>query len=493
MSTNLSKSRFIRGLQCHKSLWLYSHKPELREEPAPAQLAAYEMGTEVGVLAQKLFPDGSRLSFEDDGVKEMLRRTAELIKDGAETIYEATFRHDGVLVMVDILHRGEGGWEIYEVKSSTEVKDVHLYDLAVQHYVLKGSGLDISRTCIVHINNEYVRQGEIEVNGLFSIADLTSDVVVNQKFVIEELDKMQKILEGERPAIDIGTHCYDPYECDFMGHCWAHIPENSVFDLSRLTLTKKFALYNEGVVSFKDIPEDYPLSVRQLAQVDGELTGREIIDRDGIKEFIDSLHYPLYFLDFETFRLAVPPFDGIRPYEQVPFQYSIHVLKGEGAELEHYEFLAEAGTDAREAIARGLVETIPQGACVMAYNMAFEKMIIRPLADRFPAYRDRLMKIHDNMADLMEPFRRLYYYTREMKGSYSIKKVLPALVPEMSYEGMEVSNGDEAMGAYLSLQFEEDRTKVESVRRALLKYCGLDTLAMVKLLFKLKEVISKSY
>ncbi|MCR4287580.1 MAG: DUF2779 domain-containing protein [Deltaproteobacteria bacterium] len=394
-----------------------------------------------------------------------------------------------MLVIVDILHRGAEGWEIYEVKSSTEVKDVHLYDLAVQYHVLKCCGLDISRTCLVHINNEYVRQGEIEVSGLFTIADLTADVAANQKFVVEELNKMKKMLGGECPVIDIGTHCYDPYECDFMGHCWAHIPDNSVFDLARLNLTKKFGLYYDGVVSFKDIPEDYPLSDRQLAQVDAELTGREIIDRDGIKEFLDSLHYPLYFLDFETFRLAVPPFDGVRPYEQVPFQYSIHALNGEGVELEHYEFLAEPGTDAREEIAKRFVETIPEGACVVAYNMSFEKMIIRSLADRLPAYRDRLMEMHDSMADLMEPFRKLYYYKKEMCGSYSIKKVLPALVPEMSYEGMEVSNGDEAMGAYLSLQFEVDKNRIESVRRALLKYCWLDTLAMVKLLEKLREVV----
>ncbi len=488
MGKNLSKSRFIRGLQCHKSLWLYSHRPELIEEPAPSLLAVYEMGTDVGVLAQNLFPGGVKLSFEDDGIKAMRRKTEEQIKDGAKTIYEATFRYDGVLVMVDILHLGPEGWEIYEVKSSTEVKDIHLYDLAIQYHALKGCGLDITRACVVHINNEYVRQGEIDISELFSIADLTAEVIEKQTVVEEELVKMHGMLEGKCPAIDIGKHCYDPYECDLRSHCWAHIPNDSIFDLARMTLSRKFALYYDGVIKFKDIPADYQLTGRQRAQVEGELDGKEIIDSNGIKDFLDSLHYPLYFLDFETFRLAVPPFDGVHPYEQVPFQYSIHALKGEDAGLEHYEFLAEPGTDPREQIAKGLIETIPEGACVVAYNMSFEKMIIKSLARRFPAYRDRLTHLHDTVVDIMSPFQKLHYYTKEMSGSYSIKKVLPAIVPELSYDGMEVSNGDEAMSAYLSLQTEKDNDKAEKIKKDLRKYCGLDMMAMVSLLKKLKEV-----
>ena len=320
MKTHLSKSQFLRGLQCRKSLWLYRHRPELRTPPDAGQQAVFAAGTEVGLLAQKLFSGGTAVVYAGSTFDEKIARTKELIAAGVETIYEATFSFDDVLVMVDILHHGIRGWELYEVKSSTAVKDVHVNDVAVQYYVLTKSGLPILKASLVHINNQYVRYGGLEVKSLFSVEDLTARVEDLQGTVDDDLVRMKAMFEEECPSIDIGPHCSDPYECDFTAHCWKHIPKPSVFDLARLNSNKKFELYYKGVCSFKDIPEDCLLNPNQWMQVKAELDNTENIDRTGIAGFLATLRYPLYFLDFETFQSVVPLFDGTRPYEQIPSQ-----------------------------------------------------------------------------------------------------------------------------------------------------------------------------
>jgi len=488
MKPSLSKSQFLRGLQCHKSLWLYKYRPELRAEPDESLQAIFAAGTEVGILAQGLFPGGERIEYEGSSFGEKIRKTKELIDGGAGTIYEATFNYDNVLVMVDILHRGEDGWEIYEVKRSTEVKDEHVIDVSIQLYVLAGCGLGVSRASLVHVNREYVRRGDIDISDFFIIEEITEDVRGRQGIVREALSGMREMLKGDSPDIEIGPHCSKPYDCDFAGHCWRHIPENSVFDL-RDSGIDKFAYYRDGKIQFTDLDLN-ELNFKQRMQVEAELDGAVTIDDGGIGEFLDTLHYPLCFLDFETlYMLPVPPYDGTSPNEKIPFQYSLHILDEENSELRHYEYLAGGGEDGRERIARELTGLIPDGACVLAYNMGFEKGVIRKLADRYPKYSEKLMEIHDGMKDLMEPFKKRHYYQKEMKGSYSIKKVLPALLPELSYEGMGVSDGGEAMNAYMRLPYVADERDAARIRRDLLEYCKLDTLAMVRLLEKLRKTV----
>lgn len=483
----LSKSQFIRGLQCHKSLWLYRNSPELRAEPDESTQAVFDSGTEVGGLARRLFPGGEQIEFEGSGLVEKAERTKALIENGAETIYEATFRHDDVLVMIDILHKGPEGWEMYEVKQSTEVKDVHKNDVAVQYLVVTSSGLPISKVSLVYINNGYIRNGDIDVRELFHIEELTDTVIERQPFVKDEFLKMRQMVTGDCPTMDIGPHCSEPYRCDFMDHCWNHIPGNSVFDL-REKGVDKFAFYKTGKIRFEDLTLD-DLNFKQRMQVEAELNGTVTLDKEGIKEFLDTLHYPLYFLDFEAiYNEPVPPFDNTSPYEKIPFQYSLHWIDREGGELKHADFLAPAGRDARKDIARQLSELIPDDACVLAYCMSFEKGIIAKLAALYPEYAEKLLLSNENVKDLMAPFRSRHYYTKEMNGSYSIKLVLPALVPELTYEGMTVANGDDAVLAYKQLGQTVNPAEAEQIRRDLLEYCKLDTLAMVKLLERLKEI-----
>jgi hypothetical protein len=486
-SAYLSKSLFIRGLQCHKSLYLNRYQPALKDEVSEEKQALFESGTEVGILARDLFPGGVEVPYEGLSPKEQLDMTTAEIEKGAGTIYEAAFSHNGVFMKADILHKGKDGWELYEVKQSTKVQDVYENDVALQYYVLKGSNLPVSKAFLVHINNQYVRQGDIEVEKLFVAEDLTDRVKEKQAFVEEEIAKMRGMLKGQVPAIDIGEQCDDPYECDFMGHCWQHVPEHSVFSL-RGKGVNKFDLYRKGIVRMEEIPVDI-LNDAQRMQVKFFLEKGETVNREAVREFLDSLRYPIYFLDFETFMSAIPPFDGTRPYRQIPYQYSIHFQEREGGELHHREFLAEPNVDPRKELTEKLVAEIPGDACVVAYNASFEAGILKGLAEWLPQHGSRIERIVSNMRDLMAPFKQRDVYGWQMHGSYSQKVVLPILVPDLSYEGMEVADGGMAMEAYWAMCAAEDPSEVKRIRTSLLEYCKLDTLGMVEILTRLRAMV----
>ncbi len=489
MKAFLSKSQYLRGLQCEKSLWLLKNSPGAASPPDAARLDIFRTGKVVGGLAKRLFPGGVEILYKDN-LEHMIRETREALSNGAGgagVIYEATFRFDDLLVMADILRKVVGGWEVYEVKSSTSVKEVHIDDLAVQSYVLRGAGVDLTGMNLVTINRGYVRRGEINPAGLFNINGVTGEVIKNLGGVKGRINAMREALGGACPEIDIGPRCKEPYECDFIPLCWAHVPEKSVFSL-RGRGADKFALYREGKIGFTDL-DPTALNAAQRMQVEAELENTVTLDKEAVRSFLSTLHYPIYFLDFETMRDAVPPFDGTSPYEQIPFQYSIHEMDSEGAELRHFEFLAEEGRDCREETARTLTERIPEGAVVVAYNMSFERMVLKKLAADFPRYNKGLMRISDNMRDLMIPFKKRHYYTREMEGSYSLKNVLPALLPEFDYSALNITNGADASIIYKNLPEIADTAARKEVRKDLLEYCGMDTLALVRLLEELKRMV----
>ena len=293
------------------------------------------------------------------------------------------------------------------------------------------------------------------------------------------------MLKGSMPAIDIGEYCTNPYDCDFRGYCWQHIPKQSVFSIKGRGL-RKFDLYYQGIVNLQDVPDEL-LSYEQKIQKMADLAKTDFINPEKIKEFLATLWYPLYFLDFETFMSPIPMFDGTRPYQHVPFQYSLHYLENENAPLQHQEFLAAPNTDPRKELLEKLLREIPDNACVLAYHKSFEIGRLKDLAEWYPEHRDKIETIISNMRDLADPFRQKDYYCYQMEGSYSLKAVLPALVNDLSYNGMAISDGNMAMDAYYRMCNETDATEIERIRNALLEYCRLDTLAMVKILEKLKN------
>jgi hypothetical protein len=482
----LSKSLYTRGLQCHKSLYLHKHQAELRGEPTPELEALWKSGHEVGDLAHMLFPGGVNVPFDGLTKDEQLAKTREEIDRGTKAIYEATFSFDDVFVKADIIVRNRGYWDLYEVKSSTSVKEHHWDDVAVQYFVLSGCGLPMHKAYLVHINNGYVRNGDIVPEELFVLQDITSIVKEKQASIPEELAAMRAMLRGKMPKIDIGPHCEDPYPCDFMDHCWQHVPEYSVFSLRGRGIDQ-WELYRQGVVKLQDVPLD-SLNLMQRMQTEYYLDRKSHADPAKIREFLKKVRYPVCFLDFETFGSGIPLFDGTRPYQQVPFEYSLHRIDVEGGELRHFEYLAQSGVDPRKEIAERLVTEIPEGACVIAYSMGFEKRVLRELGESIPKLRKRLNAIIEEMIDLMEPFKRRDIYHWRMDGSYSLKSVLPVLVPGMTYEGLEISDGAMASEAYFTMGTITDVGELSRLRAALLDYCRQDTLGLVRLLEKMRAM-----
>ena len=486
VKSGLSKSLILKGMQCPKSLYLQKNPPDFEFPPQPDLEAKFRAGNEVGILSQQLFPGGTEVPFEGLSVPEQVEQTRQLIDDGAKVIYEASFEYDGIFVKVDILVKDGDAWQIHEVKMSTSVKEVNLDDVAIQFYVLGHCGLLVSGAYLVHINNKYVRQGEIDVKQLFAGEDVLEEAFLRQANLPQIIADLRSALLGDEPQIDIGPHCSAPYDCDFVPYCWQHIPENSIFDLKGQGI-KKFDYYDRGIIRFEDIPLG-DLNKAQRQQVDATLNEKDTTDSKAVSAFLDTLWYPLYHLDFETFNTAIPKFDGTRPYQQVPFQYSLHVQHEAGAEPQHYEFLAEPDIDPRCQLIEQLLDLIPEDGCVLTYNQTFEKGVFRALAELFPDLAEAIDKRLENVRDLMVPFRRRDVYRWQMRGSYSIKEVLPAMVPELSYVGMEVADGMAAMRAYHDMCALEPGLELDQLRKAMLEYCRLDTFAMVKILDVLHEI-----
>jgi len=455
------------------------------------QQSVFNRGHKVGALAQTLFANGVDASPSSPrAYAKAIEFTREQIEEGAEIIYEAAFIYNDVLIYADILVKNGSRWKVYEVKSSTSISETNIIDVSVQYYVISNNGLDIEDISIIHINNEYIRFGDLDLQKLFRIESLLPDAVDKQLWVDEEVERLKGVIShGSIPQIDIGLHCNDPYSCSFIGHCWRHIPDYSVFDISWKHLDKKFDLYDSGIVKIEDIPDDYVLPNREQIQVDCHKSGEEILDKEAIKEFLSEFTHPLYFLDFESFQPAVPLYNNSKPYQQIVFQYSLHYQKSKRSELEHKEFLAETDSDPRISFIENLIKDTKSKGQIIVFNKAFEITRLKEIAGDFAKYERGVYSIIERVVDLMIPFQKKWYYTPEMHGSYSIKKVLPALVPELSYSGLNIADGGSASVAFGQLLEEGDMFKIEETRKSLLEYCKLDTLAMVEILNKLKDII----
>ena len=452
----LSKSQYLRGLQCHKALWLYRHKHELMAPIDANREALFATGHEVGELAKARFPGGVEIEFERANFDTMAARTAESIEAGATVIYEATFISDGLLAMADILLRNGDCWDFFEVKSSTRVKPYHLNDAAIQWHIL-GRHIALGRAHIMHIDNRYRLEGELDLQQLLRSVDVTSTVLSMQKDLHAGLASMRAMLDAAEPDVAIGTQCSNPFECDFKHYCWQSVPKPSVLDLYKLRGERKFELYHQGRVHYRDL-RSLPLSTAQKLQVNTALSGQPHIEPQRLGDFIGSASYPIHFLDFETLQDAVPRFQGQRPYQQIPFQYSLHILHGDG-QLEQRECLAGEREDPRPVLAAQLAQDLGANGSIVAYSQSTEIAAINVLAKHC--------------------------------GDFSIKSVLPAMFAhdeELNYSGLAVADGRTAMTVYASLARLDDEVERRRIRAALRAYCRLDTLAMVRIWQALAEL-----
>lgn len=494
---HLSKSKYCKSVQCNKILWMDKYKPEVAIPTA--RDSVLKNGTEVGELAKKIFGNYINIEFNKD-LNIMIEETRKLLKNKPNIITEASFNYDNNFCSVDILKNNLEGVEIYEVKSSTEVHDIYLDDASYQYFVLSNFGLNVKKVCIVYINNQYIRGKKLEIEKLFNIEDITEIAKSKQDEIRKNIEITNKYMnehdKNNEPKEEIGMKCSKPYKCEFWEYCTRNLPKPNVFDIGGgMHTSKKFEKYYEGKVSFQDLQNE-DLNSKFLEQIDFELNNLEPkIEKEAIKELMDSLKYPLYFIDYETYQLAIPKTEGTKPYQQLPFQYSLHIIKEKGAPIEHKEFLAEIDdTDYLRHFAESMIKDMPENGSVIIYNKSFEPARNNEIARMYPDLKDEMDRINSNIVDFLEPFKQRKYYTKEMHGSASIKAVLPALYPnnpELDYHNLPVvHNGGEASEAFLSLK---NKTKEEQkeIRHGLLVYCKLDTLAMVKLWEKFKEIVGE--
>lgn len=486
---NLSKSKYCNGIQCEKMLWLEKYKPEEKKEIDNQSIL--DNGKEVGELAKNLFGEYTDIEYNEN-LNIMIEDTKKQLENENIVMTEASFLYKSCFCSVDILKKVGTNYEIYEVKSATKLKNVFIDDLSFQYYVLTKLGLNVTKANIVFLNTEYTRDGELDLNKLFIIEDITNKIKEKQEKIEDNIKRLTECLEkNTEPNINLGMYCFEPYKCPFFNYCTNFLPENNVFNIKRMRNKEKIAMCNKGVYSYEDLLKE-DINLKFIEQIEFELNQKEpIIKKDNIKDFLSTLEYPLYFLDFETYQQSIPLFDGIKPYMQIPFQYSLHYIENINDTLKHKEFLAEANVDPRRSLAESLVNDIPKNSCVLAYNMGFEKSVIKALSNLYPDLSEHLMNIYNNIKDLMIPFQKRDYYVKEMKGSYSIKYVLPALFPNdptLDYHNLElIHKGDEASNAYATLG-KYNKDEQQKIRECLLKYCELDTFAMVKIWKHLIEI-----
>lgn len=486
---NLSKSSYCRGIQCKKILWLEKHKPEEKQEINNDRIL--EQGNDIHEVARYLF--GSHINIEyRENLQQMVEDTINTIESYKNIIItEASFTYKNNFCSVDILKKNNNSYEIYEIKSSTELKDIYINDASYQYYVLTSLGLKVTKVSLVHINSNYVRIGDLDLDQLFIKQDITKEIKDLQNNVKNNIKEINEYIEKKEQPKDIDENCFKPYPCPFFKYCTKHLPEKNIFNIPRMQTRQKLKLYQKGIYSYEDLlKEEINENTKKILEY--ELYNKEdYIDKIKIKEFLNTLKEPLYFLDFETYQMPIPLYNNVSPYEQIPFQYSLHYID---KNLKHKEFLAEAGVDPRRALAEQLVKDIPKDVTTLAYNMGFEKGVIKRLSKLYPDLSEHLMNIHDNIKDLMIPFQKGYYYTKNMHGSYSIKYVLPALFPDdpsLNYKNLDlIHNGGEAMSSFQDL-INKTKEERQYIRERLLRYCELDTYAMVKIYEKLLEVVKE--
>jgi len=475
----LTKSKYLTGQQCLRLLWLSTKK--LLPENTIAQKQKFSQGYEFEKYAHKLFPKAVNLSELE--FKDNLEETKKSIKK-KKTMFEAGIKVDDLFLRADVLEPVKCGWNLYEIKASTKQKPQHIPDLAFQKYVCEKSGLKINKCFVLHLNKEYIKNGKINPKKLAEIEEVTEKV--NLIGGIEKNCKLYlEIMNSDKePDMLISKNCNKPYPCAVKDKCWGTLPKNNVLHLTNWRVYWK--LFDDGIINMKDVPKGTKLTPKDQVILEAETKNKVIISKEHVKHFLKSLKYPLCHLDFETFDTAVPIFDNSRSWQKMPFQYSVHIQPKVG-KIKHYDFLADGEGDPRPELLKALKEHTKGSGSVIVFNKSFEISVLKRLLEDFPKEK-WIQNVLDRIVDLATPFQSFYYYNPSQKGSYSIKKVLPAVTGK-SYAHLEIANGGDASALYFYSHIVKEINGKEKIRENLLKYCCLDTEGMVWIVDKLKKLI----
>lgn len=499
MSILISKTTFLEFLMCPKNIWFKLHKPELLEmfSLSPFELQLVEQGNEVESYARNLFPGGVQVTTTED---EAVRETERYMLSKVPAIFQATFVVDGFITKVDVLayDKTNDRWDICEIKGTNSIKEEgsdrsHIDDLAFQASVLKRANVSVGRYILIHLNKDYVRDGDLDLHKMFLVDDMTDKIHARLPDVEE---KMTAAREHLPPVTEPSFQCDCIYygrssHCTTFQHSHSYVPEYSVHDLARIGNSKKklAMMVERRIFDLADVPADIELSEIQQNQLRVHRTQKPIIDVDKIREELESLEFPLYFLDYETFAPAIPMFNGYSPYSRIPFQFSLHILRDPAGEPEHIEYLHEERSDPSIPVADLLVQHIKPNGTVISWNKSFEQGVNRELAERVPNHKVALERINDQMYDLKDIFHKQYYVHPEFRGRTSIKKVLPALVPGVHYGDLNIQEGGQASDAWWQMISPVTSPNEHAkIAEDLKKYCGLDTYAMFAVWKHLNEL-----
>jgi hypothetical protein len=477
--TLLTKSKFMNGLQCLRLLW-FANKKQLPEISISDQ-HKFDQGHLFEEYVKKLYSDSIDLNGLE--FKDNLNKTKQAIQD-KKTVFEASFMIDGLFVRSDLIVPVGNKWDLYEIKSSTQVKPQHYPDLAFQKYVLEKYGLKINKSFVIFLNKEYIKQGEINPEELILIEEVTEQVNAVQN-IEKNIELFKQIISQEsEPEICISQMCNKPYDCPLKKDCWGTLPEYNVLQLTNWRVYWK--LLQEGIEDIKDIPAGTKLTAKDEVIIES-LENNPYVSKEHIKSFLNSLNYPLYHFDFETIDTAVPIFDKSKPYQKIAFQYSLHVEQEDGS-IEHREYLADGIQDPRIKLLEQMKTDLEGSGDIIVYNKSFEISVMKKLAENFPEHKEWLQQAIDRIVDLADVFRPFYYYNKSQKGSYSIKKVLPAITGK-SYSELKINNGADASMLYFYSHIKSKLENKDEIRYNLLKYCCLDTEGMVWIIKELKGLI----
>jgi hypothetical protein len=497
----ITKSDYLKFLNCPDYFWFHKKKPEVLDvrELDDFGKELIKSGQEVEAWGRKIFPGGVLVESRQE---QAVTDTKGLINEGKKVIFQATFEADGLYVMVDMLEWDENNqyWIINEAKGSTcdkegesKNKKLHLYDAGFQYIVLKLAGYKVGRVNLLELNKEYAKKGEINPVQLITKTDITEKVHELEPEINENIAGMRILMDQDS----------EPQPCDCIyksraNHCpafsylYPDMPKYSIHDIALIGNSPKRleGMVEGGYLSIYDVPEDFELSKNQRIHVDVTQTEITTNKSTEIKNLLDELEYPFYYLDYETYPTAVPIYDGCRPYMQIPFQYSLHIQREPGGEYEHIEFLAEDGsTNPMKALTESLKEVIGDKGSIIVWNKKFEKKCNENIGEVFPEYAEEMQKINERLFDLMDIFQKNLYVHKDFKGKYSIKKVLPVLDPELSYKELNISDGSMAMNSWKKLVFEtESESEKEQIKKDMLEYCKMDTWAMVRIYEFLKKL-----
>jgi predicted RecB family nuclease len=469
----------MSGLQCPKLLWWLVDEPEAEElEPDPSLQFLFDRGREVGRAAHAYVPGGVLIDVPQRERRRRLQATAEALRGGARVLYEPAFEHQGVLVVADILERARGGWNLIEVKSSTKVKPEHVPDVAVQAHVLRGAGLEVRRAELMHLNRECRHP---DLSNLFAREDVTAPVEESIEDVPARILALKRALDGPLPDVPIGDHCHEPYDCPFLNRCWPEPPPHAIETLYRLPGARREEYRSEGYRTILDLPRGETLTPIQERQRRAARRNGLVVE-PGLRDALKRLEPPFAYLDFETVSPPIPVWEGCRPYDQVPVQLSVHT-QAAGGRLTSHEWLADGPGDPREAIARKLIEFTRGARTILAYNAPFERGCIQALMEHLPRLAPALGAVERRIADLLPVVRDHVYHPR-FAGSFGLKNVAPALVPDLAYDSLEIAGGDEASQKLYELLLKREgmsQAEKDRLRGELLRYCRMDTEALVRL------------